>query len=675
MTSAARELRSARFFEKAAELFAGKTADERGKHNLHYIDVPVRLADGRLPPEPEEQQTAKYTNPVHFLTGIKTGDMQDVGHRLAEPPFVTLVVGQYGLGKTELMFRLGHHMEISFTKVLAINLGMCRNRASKLDSDSSPEVIVDVLFGRILDLAGIDRSYVMEELQPQIRRGNVILILDGLDELISAQRQHNRFFADLMRFLSGGDPEEDAYFRVIVTMRLEYLSGVTTSSDASDLAKLIRREAGGVAVSVYFLVLDYVGDEGLKTYLAIRLPDLPDAFEKIRLHDRLLDMIRRPLLLRMFCDLAEILAPQIGELLTKLMEIESPAILLERFVAAAALDDDLSHSQQNVSDFTWDSEKLGAKTLDLYRNGRQELTVDDIRSFLKLREAVKAPIKESHETPREVIEKLSTSEVLKGIHKCPFLRQDVVTEDTGTEVARFAHRVFYEYFTAKAMAEDLNNASADKIQRRERAFDELVLNVDMRKFLRGMFPKDVWYAQTRKSYGLDDLEEWPVRPSAEEFDELNEKRSTLLDAMTDPVRMKEPAVLERYSAAVKWFLDQESRWLHPRYRTPNYEAIAVYLWYRRFYPDAQQISRDLEAILEKRLDLLVTELDDPKTNLRKAKTLLLERILDIGRRFWYQWAKTYAGRRGEVLGLIAAEEADVANRIGKIFDDIHSAQF
>jgi hypothetical protein len=655
-----------RFLKAAYDLFNLDTDKDRGRNNQFYLDVPVRIKEGRLPAsEVGADIPYECTNPLIFLTGIETNKTTPAANQgFSESPSVSLIIGQYGLGKTELVFHVCHHMENSAEQSLPVNLALCRDLVAVLDEEPTSQGFSDLIFRQILERSQLDQAFLITEILPQIRCGNILLILDGLDELVSTQTQHNRFFSGLMRLLATEIPSAtvEPFFKAVVSMRFEYLAGVT-NKDASELASLINKSYSASSIPVYFLVLDYLGDSSVEAYLSGRLQDARHAFKELKEHNRLLDMLRRPLLLRLFCDLAELPGINLGHLLSELTKNENPAFLLSRFVDRASNDEHLTNDQDKLANFTWDAGKLALKSLDLYRNGKSEMQLEDIRSFIK-------PV--DSQGSAASIDQLPPEEVLKAIHKCPFLKQDALhpERDPKHGIARFAHRIFFEYFTAQAMAAELDKASPDVTLKNKRAFDELVLNVDMRKFLRGLVPEAVWRAETRRSYGLDNRDEWEDEDTL--FDVLDSQRWILLNSMTDPENPPHDTL-----KTIRWFLKRQTQqWLHPRYLIYNYEAVAVYLWYHRWEVDAKNISGDFSEILRSRLEEVLVDLSSQNARLRKAKELLLERILDIGRRLRYAWAKDFENnRRTQVRTVIDPEDKDIVRRIERIIEDIRSTVF
>jgi hypothetical protein len=676
-----------RFLDAARGLF-DVMEDGRGGRNEQYIDVEVRVSEGHLPGggrNPLSNRHDVVANPVVFVTGLRTRRIE--GRRqqpLAASPSITLIVGQYGLGKTELVFQICNQMADSIETALPINLALSRDRVGLLaEQQPTPEKMADLLFGRIMARAGLGPSFAFDELLPAIRNGEIVLLLDGLDELISTPTQHHAFFTGLTGLLNRrGDSAKEPQYKVVITMRFEYLAGV--ADNAVDLV-------GRQRIPVYYLVLDYLDETQIPSYLEVRLetrlPQWRSLFEEIQAHKFLLDMFRRPLLLRIFCDLVLLPDFKPETLMRNIRDKASPKVLLEAFIEAASRDAKLLKEQDRLSSkVVWDADLLSERSLDLYRNGETELSIADLRKVI-------VPLGDG--LSLEEARNLPPVEILKGLHKCPFIRHHTIdVEDETKPIARFAHRIFYEYFTSRGMAAEITDPRPG-MRDKKRAFDELVLNVDMRKFLRGLLdsddiwhneakrahglvdPDNIWHNETKRAYGLvdpEDLEEWHAQGMTD-LDELNERRWTLLQYMTDP---EHPPLRARET--VEWFLERQSRWLHPRYLIYNYEAVTVFLWYERRNSETEALRSRFGEILRKRFEMVLDELKAAPAEVSertRARKLLLERLLDIGRRLRYAWARDYGEPAAEdrLMEFLGAMDGDIKKRIQRIIEDIRVTVF
>lgn len=654
-------------FLAAAYKVFNLSEDGRGKQNKHYIPVPAIVTNGRLPELSEPEVPTGLNNPFIFITskwfaGEPLYSRQDC----ADEHSVTFIVGQYGLGKTELVHQTCQYLLVngqgaSLTP-LPVNLALCRGEVKTLREGMPAEDFALLLFDRILDEAGLPPAFVTEELLPEIYGGRILLLLDGLDELISSPAQNHYFLSNLARILAAGSPgpHGEPKFRAAVSMRLEYLSAVA-SQDASDLTAIVNSGAGaGVATNTYFLKLDFLDDSRVEAYFRRRLTKGREAFEKVKKNRRLLDMLRRPLLLRIFCDLAKLRGSnRLHLLLNDLKDKEHPSRLLKIFVDWAQGDERVVKDQKKITSLTWDADGLARKSVKLYEAGKSEMGLEDVEEILK--DTDPAPGVEIRER------KLSPSEILDGIHKCPFLWKDAQADgDTPSVVVRFAHKIFFEYFVAKGIV--LYKEQGDYTP-----WINLVLNVDTRKFLRGMIKDSEWYERTKKSYALegDDRSGWIFRDQID-FDELEKERRLFLDYMTDPENEKYMRDSDGSLAkAVSGFLDKEEI-LHPRYRMYTYEAVALYVWFHRWDEQAATISRRFSEILHRRLKEIHEGLQE-ESPARNALELLLERILHIGQRLRYAWAKEYVEKKAELLSLV--RDSSTNNRVSAIFDNIEKALF
>lgn len=649
----------------------------RGKQNKYYIHLPATLSEARLPTSGNSpENSSRLTNPFIFLTDIWATVPYNL-QTVADSPSVSLIVGQYGLGKTELVYQVCQYIVDNASpgaslKPLPVNLALCREDIGRLADEMTVEDFAQLLFSRVLKEARLDLSFVQTQLLREIQMGKILLILDGFDELISTSAQHYQFLSNLPRFLTAGErgSHTNSAFRVVVSVRLEYLSGVA-SDDASDLAGIINANLPTEVdrAKIYFLKLDLLENDRVTAYFKKRLKGGGAVVERVSSNSRLLDMLRRPLLLRIFCDLAEKYGRRkLTQLLGSFKDNEHPAFLVQEFVTWAARDAHLDTDRKRLTALVWDAELLAHKSLELYETGKSEMNLDDVKSVLK----VELP---SYQEENILETPLKPVEILQGIHKCPFLWKDARARIDAHVLVRFAHRIFFEYFVVKGIVlqKELDNYNP---------WMNLVLNVDMRKFLKGLIKDDEWYERTKKSYALErkDLETWDFKNEID-FNEIEEERKLFLDYMTDPEHEEYIKDSEgKLAKAINRFLDKEM-FLHPRYLLYQFEAVAIYVWYHRWTEQGANISRRFSEVLKRRLAEI------PQTLLRKRSSverpeelpvqdpleLLLERILHIGQRLRYTWAKEIEGKRGELLDLI--KDPNTRNRIDAVFNSIEKALF
>jgi len=333
--------------------------------------------------------------------------------------------------------------------------------------------------------------------------------------------------------------------------------------------------------------------------------------------------------------------------------------LLQRFVESAETDDRISKDQKKITSLTWDADELADKCVKLYEAGKSEMELNDVADVLK---------DTNRDAPNLKERTLEPAEILDGIHKCPFLWKDVRMEhSTQTVTVHFAHKIFFEYFIARGIL--LNKERGNYTP-----WMNLVLNVDTRKFLKGMIEDFEWYERTKKSYAMepDDRKYW-LHQDAIDFDALEKERRLFLDYMTDPENEKYMRDSDGSLAkAINDFLDKEDK-LHTRYRMYTYEAVALYIWFHRWDEQARKISDRFSEVLETRLEEIRVGLLNETRPIRNPLELLLERILHIGQRLRYPWAKQYLSQKEELLTLVT--DAGLNNRIRAIFNNIETMRF
>ena len=628
-----------------------------------YISVPAHHS-GPLLPE-DDLINAHGTTIIDpfalFTDGLVDRRTASIRFPLV-PPYLVCVVGDYGLGKTELIRRLGAelwdlHIRQGTPAPLAVSLGRRQSKRSSLLGHNEPEEFARALFGVP---SASSPGFVSSELLPAIRSGRVLVFLDGLDELVFADEEHNVFFDNLARMLLGpADGSGPLSMRLVIGVRMAYFRAFTNASAAADDEPISLFDVGSAAVAwhaQHFVRLLFFEKDDVLCYLAERFGDAraEEIFDRVEAHPSLLGMLRRPLLLSLFCQLADGDPMALDELIKLLVARgRAPAApLVETFVESASADR-LREEQELFGPIGWDVHELSTLSLAALRRRENRIAVDDLKGALR-------PI-EDHPEPAPPVDELSTEDVLKSIHKCPFLRMTI--SDSGKRYADFAHTLFFDYFVAKGMYAELL-AEGESVN----AFDELVLpSTEMRQFLRH-FMDDAepgrWFQRTALSYGF---REWPDLDSARK-EELDRIRRTLLDGMTYP---EEPPDDVRQEIDRFLEVDGGDMWLHPKYRMYNYEAVAVWLSQHRL------AGARLRRSFEDRLDRTWRALwggfvapggEDPP----KAEQLLFERVLDIGRRLHMRWAPEAAKAVRETGGahirddFVRQRTVRIANEIARI---------
>ncbi|HEY3860586.1 MAG TPA: NACHT domain-containing protein [Verrucomicrobiae bacterium] len=592
-----------------------------------YIPLPAQLSNVSL--RHDNVEAVSFIDPCHFLANSQAAF---AGPQIRTPS-VSLVAAEYGMGKTELMRRLTQRLECAkLPPPLVVNLAECRSNAGSMkaltESPFDYDKFIELLFGHLSPNRG---EKLAREVDAELATQRT-LIFDSLDEMASDEAQHRYFFAGLNRLLTDNARQTSRLIRVVVTVRWEYLLAFDKPG-FEDLRQELHRDED--SLPIYLIRLSAFGSDDISSYIELRkLNWLDPLFRKDK---DLLTMLRRPLLLRLFCDVAEKHPQAIKDDLERL---QRPDQIISLYVKAATVDPHLVEAQNKITQASSntleiDHEKLATLCVRLFSQRRNDLNVNELRQILRKPAPDQRP-----------------ESVWQHIHKYPFLKRN-------NDNAEFAHRSFLEYFVALGMS---RAGDQDKLNQ----FDELVLNVDMRQFLRAMQGK-TWFARTFRSYALDRPEEWKLDGAWPALDKnteetLDQERTRLLDLMTDP--MMQPPKDWNGAAAVFGFLERrrgsekgkhlEKKWghagLHPRYLMYNYEAVAVFLKYHWWSEGMDPIKLKFPNLIEAGVEFVLDRLRCGKLpNLLDADELLLERMLDIAQRFAYSWAKRHGTRSGREI--------------------------
>lgn len=623
-------------------------ASQSVAQSVEYVEMHATCTEDRIAVGAQGQVLDRIVeNPVTFITGLALNG-RPLPARAARRPSFSLVVGQYGLGKTTLMERSAKHLTQFGHLGLDPRPVLVRlvQRGRIVRPEATPEEFREFLFG-----PGGGPS--LEE----IFGGGCLLLLDGLDEVAAGQKEHNAFFEHLAALVNAGATAgRPPGYHVVVSMRQEYLTSVTRD-DAQELTALIKSHTVGEP-HVNYLLLDWMEPGLARNFLGRRVSDGAALWDSLSRTHALREMLLRPLLLRIFSDLLRWRPELRGEV----AKIRDAGDLLRRFVEVADTDQALAEGQRAITPYRWNRGLIAGKSLQLYREGRSAMTLDDVRDIIVDVDGTRA-----NEKPEGVTDE----EALKGIHKCPFLLLENIPDvefdvrdrskwpvAPAAPLVRFSHGVFFEYFTALGMIP--RDETGDFT-----AFDELVLNVDMRKFLRGMMGTE-WYSRTLQSYALleKDWHEWDMDLRAgQAFRRLNRVRIALLDLMTDPERELRVSG-RRIEACIDWLLNEQHQF-HPRYLIYNFEAVAVYARSRTPTDKRPAITARFSEILRSRLQKIEAEGID----VSRAEHLLVERMLDIGQRLRLDWVRPYAD---DCSNLPPIEDEDTQKRMRTIFENIHS---
>lgn len=616
---------------KAQQEFGLAEESGRGGRNPLYLEMPVFLSRNRVPFDDVIMRDGhSVSNPFVFLSeGRVQQGTKHFRQSTVTPPFLSFLVGEYGLGKTEFVHQLTEALlklagsrqpsTIRF-EPLPINLARARGDLGALADTPTASEFADFLVRPHREALGHNASYTRDVLLPAIRSGRVLLLLDGLDELISTPAEHQKFFTGLSHLLARVSEQDSGplKYRICISVRLEYF-GIYTGVDEFGAVQLLDPAiVGEKRPDIHFLRLGFFDEDRIRAYLRAQMEKGEEVFLELQRRPDLLSALGRPLLLKIFVDLANDISHD--QLFAVLGDRPSVVRLIELFVERASRDSQLLRAQEAIGGYVWDLDGLKRLSLDAYRQGKNQLTTSDIRSIL-------IPIEESADTSTA---SMDDEMIIKSVHKCPFLGR------VSIDRVDFAHKIFFDYFVVGGILLQEMEGSDDE-GAGFNAFDKLVLSVEMRQFLKTLMEErtqESWYERTRYSYGFSSPEEWDDWDPAKER-RLDRIRRELLDFMTSPDESW-PEILSTINEFLS--LDDEVS-LHPRYRMYNYEAVAVWLFKNRLKPEAYELRSSFERSLGSHWSEVWNQLQFGNSHSkREALELLNERILDIARRLHMEWA-------------------------------------
>jgi hypothetical protein len=553
--------------------------------------------------------------------------------------FAGLLVGSYGTGKTEFAYRLCEYLrskdDALFPTPFPVSLSRCRGKQSLLDSRPERLEFLDLLREGLP--VRLRRGDLWNELRKAVREGRVFLVLDALDELVEREHHHRNFISGLRDFLLDDDEDvSNARFRVLVTMRREYLSVV----DGPRISGTLEAWTPRAADVLYLLELNQFGDSEMREYFARRHGDRGEGiFDDLVQAQQLLSMLRRPLLLRIFADYLAAIDGQQGPT-EKLAQLGGAAGgLIEAYVeqvheSGRQLQKDLG------SIFFWSKEKLARKSVELFANGESELYRSDVKD-------IRVPLSGGS----------GLEDPLVSVHKCPFLLRE------GSH-ARFAHRTFFEFFAAKGIAMEVNAKGLEEAD----GFNNLVVNSDMRKFLQYFLPD--FYDLIKLSCGLLKRDGWEMSPA--EYLEIGPRLDEGLRILTEGMTAPEVA-RDDVEAKVEWFLKEcNPLRFHPGYMVYCFHAVATYMLERPWADRVLRWRNQFESLLRTSLDRALIERLTEGSD-KDGLERLAERVLFIGQKLRYHWIQEYV--REEKLGRDGGWHPQTWKRVKNILEDIRHTQF
>lgn len=587
----------------------------------HYIPLPVALTHDKFGYSSDGTQSAKSVDALSFFAATGPGPGFEWGYQIitAKSPYVAVVVGQYGVGKTELARQITEQME---DYAFPVTLAKCDGKRFEA-GPLSPKETIRELFQPTFTNPEALTDEVIDEIQRAIHDGFLMLILDGLDEMIFSMEGHENFFTSLGDLLHEDDATLEC--RIIVTLRSEYLR----SFDHANASELVSNLLGNSSQrarrhAIPFLRIDYLTKEAVTSGLERLLSQ--EVATEVGKYPELRELLRRPLMLRLFCDFID------DEGLKGLERLKSGVDLIESYIAAflqsAGNDKQLADAQEVISgNVQWDLDAIARSSVNLYRRGVDYFLDDEISQCFN--------VPDVGEVDR-----------FQAISKCPFFIRDC-------DQLHFEHRTFYEYFVARGLALHDDESSGDVSKKSGFSqFDEIVLHTDIRRFLRTM-EGDSWYDRTRRSYALekDQWVEWDhafslVQPTERLVKEWDRERRILLDIMTEPERFRSDRKAKEAVTEINRFLDRPLQQFHPRYLMYNLEAVSVYIkafgWEKSVSKINDRLSQTIEELIKKFIARKLPEISSPhSTDLRAAYELLITRLLRTAKQMRYPWSKKY----------------------------------
>jgi hypothetical protein len=562
----------------------------------------------------------------------------------AQVPFMSLIVGRYGVGKTEAVRQFCRHWLETRREhcgdrswPVPISLARCRTRIDMLNYVPKPLEFVGLLLEGLEFNAGEEVEFE-PVLQTGVASGDIYLMLDGLDELVESHSQHENFFTALELLLSQGDASQS---RCIVTVRQEYLEAFDPVCRMMLKPFLLSK----TKTYCYRLELDSFNDTEIEAYLRKRLGKERSQAMLNRLTSQEKQELRiilyRPLHLRVFCDLAGNDADIVSLLNVSasreggsLKEPSGVAGLFNQYVSEVS---ERAAERQELLGYTykWDNDKLSIEAREIFKRGEDHLT-------LKAVERIRVPIDPAKEPPED--------NTMRAIHKCPFL-----IRDHSDRKARFSQKAFFEFFVARGIVIEYEQVNQDIS--RANAFNMLVVNPDMRKFLRGMV-RD-FDGLIRYSCGLDPdgPSEWSLELSPDQREHLARVLVSVTRGMTDPER-EQSGVEDNIRA----FLALALADFDPGYLRYCFEAVATYLVIdgRRHKSDWKEPWGRLSSALEMALRDALGRVNSQDVARRPTELLwrwqlLIERCLDLGLRHNFAWCRNYFAEASRILKDVAWE--------------------
>jgi hypothetical protein len=288
------------YIQKCLTNFDIDTTEPLQHFRDNYVEVPVQWSEREWDSAAGHGRVEE--SPLNVLAGSAPSSWY-----APEPPYLALLVGPAGVGKSELIRQLSACAATNPSlqlEVLPIKLVQCRWQ-SEMQRFPEENVATDefrnFLFTSLIEQqnSGVVGEFLDRVVIEDIHRGSVLLALDGVDEIIINRKQHDLFFRKLLDVLSLRDRAKSSAAKIIVSCRLEYLRslGIYCPEDIFGSPAI-----PGYTPGLHFLRLDFFSRARIWGYLRRR-----GQFDQLRplseSPSALSDVMERPLFLKLLCDL------------------------------------------------------------------------------------------------------------------------------------------------------------------------------------------------------------------------------------------------------------------------------------------------------------------------------------------------------------------------------------
>lgn len=612
----------------------GSEARSADHHVQRFANVHL-VRKGR----PNPVLVSRNVNLIDFLGGGEVS-RGDVGF-LSDTPSVALVIGDYGTGKTELLWQVHSRIDndpkgfvcLPFSLALARRglkaLTALRKKRKKEDRAKG---FVRFLLDSIPEANAIPEEVMIQK----IRDGKTILLLDAVDELT----RHRSYYLGLLKGIVdlAVKGRRDAPVRIVFSIRREVLSTLDSPRAEDTIDLLIKR------ANVFLIEIQQFGELEIKEYFVKKLGGVAySQYERLKKSSpHVLNALHRPLVLKVF---AELIGDRPSFIPSDVDGKFVSAYLIHEYIKLAH-ERGLAEQKYFGAKHAWNLLKLACESVAAFREGRVGFEDVHISRF------VDPPIGQKALKQLGVKGK-PDEEVFACIHKCPFLIREVSSETGGSEkdiTSWYSHESFNEHFTAYGIVQE----TAEQFKKHEYvkeeaikqsdSFNHLVVESNTRLTMQYLFEAEHdlnFYDLIYYSCGLQDETLWSKRiweRREEDFD-LSATLKTLTEAMSEP-RKYSPDVFK----TIQEFLERcEPREFAPGYMMYCFHAVTTYLNEQDNTVESVRLLDELERKLQQVLAVATGFINDEKARVEEWERLF-ELVIRSERRLprrlrWYPNAR------------------------------------